>query len=318
MESKQIEIEISYEADEQLKLLEDSFKEKDIFFYSGDINNSTGDLVARTIESLDTKKQAYFAISTYGGDPDSAYRMSRYLQEKYDSWIAVVPGYCKSAGTLFVLGAGEIAMAGMGELGPLDIQLLRPDEFMKNSSALCITQALDLLASKSFEAFEESFLKLRQRSGGQITTKTAGEIASTMSVGLFKEIAEKVDPNVLGEVQRANQIGLHYGVRLGAPERVVRRLMQHYPSHSFVIDRKEASSILENCRAWSPVEKFVFSVVDSELDSADEGGILEYPRRAPMLCKVNLSFVKKESEVEEDKVNEQSNENESIETEKED
>ena len=301
MESKQIEIEISYEAEEHLKLLDATFGDKDIFFYSGDIDGNTGDLVSGAIESLETKKKAYFAISTYGGDPDSAYRMSRYLQEKYEDWIAVVPGYCKSAGTLFVLGADEIAMAGMGELGPLDIQLLRPDEFMKNSSALCITQALDLLASKSFEAFEESFLNLRKRSGGQITTKTAGDIASTISVGLFKEIAEKVDPHVLGEVQRANQIGLHYGVRLGAPERIVRRLMQHYPSHSFVIDRKEASGILENCRAWNSVEKFVFSVVDSELEDASESGILEYPRRQPMLCQVILSFSKKELEEKETK-----------------
>ena len=312
MESKQIEIEVSYETEEQLKLLEDAFGEKDIFFYSGDINSNTGDLVSRTIESIETKKKAYFAISTYGGDPDSAYRMSRYLQEKYENWIAVVPGYCKSAGTLFVLGADELAMAGLGELGPLDIQLQRPDEFMKNSSALCITQALDLVASKSFEAFEESFLNLRKRSGGQITTKTAGDIASTISVGLFKEIAEKVDPNVLGEVQRANQIGLHYGVRLGAPERIVRRLMQHYPSHSFVIDRKEASGILENCRPWTSVEKFIFSVVDSQLEESEEGGILEYPRREPMLCHVKLTF--SESEPKESE-GEQNNENEAIETE---
>src|SRR5262245_37196094 len=60
---------------------------------------------------------------TEGGDADVAYRISACLQRKYKRFKFLVPGYCKSAGTLVALGAHEIAIADQGELGPLDVQM---------------------------------------------------------------------------------------------------------------------------------------------------------------------------------------------------
>lgn len=178
---------------------------------------------------------------------------------------------CKSAGTLLALGAKSVVMSDRAELGPLDIQISEKDELGENRSGLIAMEALQTLRSESFKLFEDAFLKLRFKSGLQITTKTAAEIAAKITVGLFSPIYEQVDPMRLGEINRAMKIALAYGDRLktdNVKEDTIEELITDYPEHGFVVDRSEATELFYSVREPSQDEAALAELVRS---SAQKG-----------------------------------------------
>ncbi len=124
---------------------------------------------------------------------------------------------------------------------------------------------LDVLNEKLFSTFEDSFLKIKHRSRYAITTKTAGEICSSLAVGLLSPISGQIDPLKLGDIQRAINITYAYGMRLGATKDTLDRLILGYPSHSFVIDIDEAAQIFNTVKSPTLVElqfeQFISNIV---------------------------------------------------------
>lgn len=153
-------------------------------------------------------------LTTYGGDADSAYRLAACLRRHYKHLSAYIFGLCKSAGTLAILGADTIVIGDFGELGPLDVQMTKPDELVPTSSGLDIFQALGVLKNSAFEAFETYLIKIIESSEGHISAKTSAEIARELAVGLFAPMTAQIEPERLGEVQRAINVANFYGSRL--------------------------------------------------------------------------------------------------------
>ena len=60
---------------------------------------------------------------TEGGDPHAAYKIARCLQQQYTRFTCLIPEYSKSAATIIIMGAHDLAMADEGEFGPVDVQL---------------------------------------------------------------------------------------------------------------------------------------------------------------------------------------------------
>ncbi len=88
------------------------------------------------------------------------------------------------------------------------------------------------------------------RSGARLRTKMSAELAAQLTEKCIGPIASKIDPLTLGEHQRAMQIALEYGQRLGKmsgnlDEEALERLIASYPCHGFVIDRKEAKDLFK-------------------------------------------------------------------------
>ena len=192
-------------------------------------------------------------METYGGDPDAAFRIARCLRHNYSegSVVVYISGMCKSAGTLITLAATTLVMSDHAELGPLDIQIAQPDEVGASQSGLVPMQALHTLEEESFRLFETNFLKLRQRSGLQITTRTAAEIAANLTVGLYSSVYSQIDPLRLGETYRSMQVAENYADRVQSDNvkiGTVDKLVGSYPSHSFVIDRDEAKELFDDVR----------------------------------------------------------------------
>jgi hypothetical protein len=205
------------------------------------------------------KAEHFLLLTTNGGSADSAYRITRCLQHSYRNGkvILFVDTYCKSAGTLIALGADEIVMSDLAELGPLDVQLSKSDELAEMTSGLTPVQALGVLREETFATFEEHFLKLRFRSGLQITTKTALDISARLTIGLFDKVYEQLDPMRLGEYQRAMLIAHAYGTRIATDnlkDEALSRLIADYPSHGFIIDREEAGDLFVCVREPSSAE----------------------------------------------------------------
>lgn len=226
----------------------------DVYFVSSPIDRALVDRVVEAYASAQQRTNAVLILTTSGGDPDAAYILARFFKHQYKVFYLFVFGYCKSAGTLIALGADEIVMSVRGELGPLDVQVYKDDEILRQNSVLDVIQSVPMVVNQAYAAFEETFLRIIGSSGGVVTTRTAAEIATALATQLLSPISAQIDPLKLGEVQRAINIAEAYGVRLGASPSVVQQLITGYPSHGFVIDIEEAQKLFGYVRQASEHE----------------------------------------------------------------
>lgn len=242
---------------DKLVVLKAKSPDHDYWLISHTINR---DLHAKLTKAITQKKNEKCTIflTTFGGDPDGGYRIARCFRHHYKHVRLVVPSFCKSAGTLIAISANELAIGDFGELGPLDIQVSNPNELQQNSSGLDIQQALQVNFQHALEVFTKTLVDIKH--GGRLSTKLAGEFASAMAVGLVAPLYAQIDPNRLGELQRAMRIAHEYGARLNRYSNnlktdALERLVAGYPSHSFVIDRKEAKELFTNVSAPTQEEQ---------------------------------------------------------------
>ncbi|GAB1540441.1 hypothetical protein NUACC21_31100 [Scytonema sp. NUACC21] len=235
----------------------------DLFIYSADIEEENADQVIKIVQAKANKRDnLVLVLATYGGDPDAAFRIARFLQNTYNKFTLFVFGYCKSAGTLVAIGADEIVMSDLAELGPLDIQVAKDDDLVRRSSGLDLQKALTVLSLQGFQIFQQHFIATTVSSGGVVTTKTAADIASSIAVGLLAPIASQIEPLRLGAVYRSMDVAYEYGIRLNPNlKKTVNKLINDYPSHGFVIDRKEAQELFPVVREPSQSEKILEQIL---------------------------------------------------------
>lgn len=231
----------------------------DILFYNGPIESANTYAAVELCRHRERRKNVVLILTTSGGEPDAAFRLARALQENYHTFAILVPGFCKSAGTLIALGAHEIVFGPHGELGPLDVQMSKRDHLLEMQSGLTVNAALTALQVRAYSAFEHFLLQTEIKSGGAITVATAGDFALRLTTGLFAPLYEQVDPFHVGEAARAMGIAQHYGRRLAAgtsnlSEASLSKLVSFYPSHGYVIDRKEAETIFTHVRSADGAE----------------------------------------------------------------
>lgn len=220
----------------------------DIIVYNGIINLYGYHKLSTVLENKSSdNKNCCFVISTLGGDPNAAYRIARALHHYYKKIEVLIPDICKSAGTLVCLGAHNLIFGDRGELGPMDIQLSKPDEIDESMSGLNIIQAIAMLKNTMLSTVEQFTRDIKRNF--RVQTKIASQLAETLTTSISSPILSKIDPITLGEHQRAMQIGFEYGMRLSNLSKNLRdgaleKLISGYPDHSFVIDRREAREIL--------------------------------------------------------------------------
>lgn len=201
------------------------------------------------------RKNLLLILSTPGGVAESAYRIAHGVQRLYKTrspvpeergqFIVLVHDYCKSAGTILALGADQLIMSDLAELGPIDVQLRKEEEVGERTSGLNALEALGTLQTEALALFRRSFEELRFEGAG-FSTKTAVDVATKLSIGLFQPIYSQIDPIRLGEIYRSVKISQEYGDRLrtqNVKEKTVAKLVAGYPSHEFIIDREEAKEL---------------------------------------------------------------------------
>jgi ClpP class serine protease len=128
----------------------------DVFLYNGSVTSSNVLHVMEEIQKRKSRPKLFLLMVTYGGDPHAAYKISRYIQDHYEHFSLFVGGFCKSAGTFFAIAANEVIFAPFGELGPLDVQMAKPDHFQFDSG-LVIGESLDTLERRAAELFKRTF-----------------------------------------------------------------------------------------------------------------------------------------------------------------
>jgi hypothetical protein len=167
-------------------------------------------------------KDILLVIDSPGGRIEPAYLISKTLKRIASNKFAVaIPRRAKSAATLISLGADEIHMGMISQLGPIDPQV-------SGLPALALGNALNHIA--------------------EIAQKYPG--ASEM---LTKYLVDQAPIRILGYYERVSESAAQYAERLlvgkTLPEgknsaEVAKHLVHHYKDHSFVIDIEEALKLL--------------------------------------------------------------------------
>ncbi len=175
-----------------------------------------------TAATSDPQKDILLLIQSTGGSIEPAYLISKTCRRQAkEKFVAVVPRRAKSAATLIALGASEIHMGLMSELGPIDPQF-------GGLPALSMQNALTLLAD--------------------LSCKYPG---SSEMLGKF--LAEKLDLRILGYFDRVNGSAAQYAERLlegnefphgQTPKTLADHFVNYYKDHGFVIDADEATKYL--------------------------------------------------------------------------
>jgi hypothetical protein len=238
--------------------------ESDLILYMGPLDRPYDDKFIERVKGFKQLNNVLLILTTNGGDPHAAYRIGRCLQEKYETvsenvgpnqsttkgkFRLFVDTRCKSAGTILAAGANILLFSDYGELGPIDVQIRKSEEVGERDSVLTPRHALESLQAQALHHFASAFTELRFSNELAFTTKLAADVARDMSVGLLNPIYAQIDPMRLGEYDRAMRIASEYARRLGVTnlkEGALERLVQGYPAHGFVIDKKEANELFKN------------------------------------------------------------------------
>lgn len=236
----------------------------DIFFYVGSINRKGYSEISKIISKITSRKSnVLLCLATFGGDPDAGYRIGRCLQHYYaGNVILFAPSLCKSSGTLTAIASNHLIIGNEGELGPLDIQLRKADEIGEQSSGLDIFKAVSFLEDRVMDEFSQYLPAIRFGNG---STRFSADIAAKLVQAVVEPIASQIDPIKIGEHQRAIGIAQKYGELLNEMTKILKgnalsTLIAGYPSHGFVIDRKEAEKLFSK----------VYKPCDTLLDLLEE------------------------------------------------
>lgn len=121
---------ITAERKKQLKRIS-TIRGRDILVYASDSTKNAptqidySDLLPFSDQLSNLKKDSIdIILETPGGFAEVVEDMVRLIRHRYEKVGIIVPGYCKSAGTIFAMAGDEIFMGPMSALGPIDAQIM--------------------------------------------------------------------------------------------------------------------------------------------------------------------------------------------------
>lgn len=224
----------------------------DVLYVNAPMERGVFNQIVVEVSQRKLRNTVCLILVTSGGDPDAAFRISRLLQSKYKNFEVLIPGWCKSAGTLLSIGAQHLIFGQMGELGPLDVQMGKKDELYGYTSGLDVQYGINHIQNTGFHFFETCMLRTMKRSRFQVTLKTAAEIATGLAQAYISKMSEQISPMAVGETVRVMGLADAYGSRLNEKfknlidQDCLDRLVSGYQSHGFVIDYEEAKTLFKS------------------------------------------------------------------------
>jgi len=197
-----------------------------LFLYDekDDISNFHSDVLYEAASSFGGKNDILLILQSSGGQVEPAYMISKALKRLAKiKFVVAIPRRAKSAATLIALGADEIHMGLLSQLGPVDPQIGR-------YPALALSNALDVLAD----------LAKRYPEAAPMFSDYLTKTLSLKDLGYFKRINESavqyaerlLSGKKLGDGHDANSLAKHF--------------VHHYQDHAFAIDLDEARRLLGN------------------------------------------------------------------------
>jgi hypothetical protein len=187
-------------------------------------------------ENRNHDKDVLLMTASPGGRIEPAYQISKICKTfAKGKFVVTIPRAAKSATTLIALGADEIHMGLLGELGPIDPQL-------GDLPALGVKQAIEVIASVC-ERYPRS----------------ANAFADYMS--------RRITIEQIGYCERVAESAAQYAERLLSKKEflkyraaaIAKQLVYAYKHHGFVIDIEEARSLLGDMWIRTDTPEMAFS-----------------------------------------------------------
>lgn len=172
---------------------------------------------ALSSQNSDRSKDVLLLLLSRGGSIEPAYQISKLCKSfAREHFIALVPRHAKSAATLIAIGADEIHMGPLGQLGPIDPQL-------GGLPALGVSQALKTIASvaESYPGSAEMFAKYLKM------------VLTVEQIGYCDRISESAAQYAMRLLSTKPNLGK-------SAQAIAKELVHEYKDHSFVIDFEEA------------------------------------------------------------------------------
>jgi hypothetical protein len=194
-----------------------------LFEPQNSIDDSDLDSVFSSLRRSNSKKEKNICLIllSRGGSIEPAYQISKLCKQwSAAKFVVAIPRYAKSAATLIALGADEIHIGPLGQLGPIDPQL-------GGLPALGVSQALQTIAQLA-EKYPGSSIMFAEYLRRVLTVEQIGycdRIAQSASQYAHRLLSSK--PSISDRV-----------------ELIANRLVQEYKDHSFVIDVEESRKLL--------------------------------------------------------------------------
>lgn len=193
-----------------------------LFDHVGSMDRIHAEKIYSEIEKFTDKKNIILFLRSLGGKVEPAYLISklcnRYKKQKF---IVSIPAEAKSAATLLSLGADEIHMGPMSELGPIDPQV-------DGLPLLSVPNALDKIASlvekypasaPMFSSYLKDNLKIGILGYYDRIAESASQYAQRLLKGKLTDSSKSVE-----------DLASHF--------------TNHYKDHRFVIDVEESKELL--------------------------------------------------------------------------
>jgi hypothetical protein len=175
-------------------------------------------------------KKLDLLIQSPGGFLEASYKYLRICKEYSEEFNVIVPLFAKSAATIICLGANEIVMTAVSELGPVDPIIQHPTKPNIRVPARSIKDYFDFVKST------------------QGTDSTSGIDPQTKQI-----LDQNLDPYLIGSYEGALKASKEIIERLlGENEfknkkanipKCVTAFTEAHASHGFPIDRKELSDL---------------------------------------------------------------------------
>jgi hypothetical protein len=143
------------------------------------------------IRKMQNPEKLDVLLFTLGGDTLAAYALSRFVRQYAKSIGVLVPHMCLSGGTLFALGADEIVMTRLATLSAIDPSINGP----WNPPTEVQLQTGQKTAPVGVESV----------AGFKTLVNEVWHLDEAGTSGAFNLLAQKVNPILLGDLQRSKE-----------------------------------------------------------------------------------------------------------------
>ena len=158
--------------------------------FSGEIRSFSAVPFEEMLSIVRPQEDLHLLLATPGGDGEAAIRLLRQIQSRCRRLTVVVPHQAKSAGTLLALGAHQIIMGPISDLGPIDPQVwLTNYGRMPAKAVVAAFDHAERAARSEGQVAEFHALTLANRSA--IDVQQARDFISHTGVQLRQALAEQ-------------------------------------------------------------------------------------------------------------------------------
>ena len=169
-------------------------------------------------------KKLDLLLQSPGGILEAAYKFFRICKDYSEEFNVIVPLSAKSAATTICLGANEIVMTTISELGPVDPIIQHPSKPELRIPARAIKEYMDFISNTSENFTIDPGLK-----------ETLNKSLDAYLIGSY-EMALKNSKEIIEKILKENP---KTGLSDDQVKKVITELTEKHASHSYPIDRKE-------------------------------------------------------------------------------